>query len=171
MGFAAGALFLLSSAGNAQTLQAPGKALPMGQAPSKVLPHPQVPGKGLSAAYSDAGTTYAGPPGYYDASGGYGTAGGGYSGGGYAGGTAGYPDGTTSAGPATTRAASAGRGPDWVSGPAWASAASARAADRPRADVRGSRRKLPNIEGFGQLRVKERPTGVATLTIPTANRL
>ena len=34
MGFAAGTLFILSSAGNAQTLQAPGKALAMGQAPS-----------------------------------------------------------------------------------------------------------------------------------------
>jgi hypothetical protein len=79
MGFAAGALFILSSAGNAQTLQAPGKALAMGQAPSKVLPHPQGPGKGLPAAYSDAGSTYAGPTGYY--------------GGGYAGGTAGYPGG------------------------------------------------------------------------------
>jgi hypothetical protein len=71
MGFAAGALFILSSVGNAQTLQAPGKALPTGQAPSKVLPYPQVPGKGLSAAYSDAG----------------------YYGGGYAGGMAGYPGG------------------------------------------------------------------------------
>ena len=79
MGFAAGALFILSSAGHAQTLQAPGKALPMGQAPSKVLPHPQAPGKGLEAAYSDAGSTYADPSGYY--------------GGGYAGGTAGYPGG------------------------------------------------------------------------------
>ena len=77
MGFAAGTLFILSSAGNAQTLQAPGKALAMGQAPSKVLPQPQGPGKGLPAAYSDAGSTYAGPTGYY--------------GGGYAGGTAGYP--------------------------------------------------------------------------------
>ena len=93
MGFAAGALFILSSAGNAQTPQAPGKALPMGQAPSKVLPHPQGPGKGLPAAYGDAGSTYAGPTGSYDASGGYGTAGGGYYGGGYAGGTAGYPGG------------------------------------------------------------------------------
>ena len=41
------------------------------------------------------------------------------------------PAGTTSAGPATTRAASAGRGPGWGCGPAWASAASARGADRP----------------------------------------
>ena len=88
MGFAAGTLFILSSAGHAQTPQAPGKALPTGQAPSKVLPHPQVSGKGLPAGYSDAGST-----GYYDASGGYGTAGGGYYGGGYAGGTAGYPGG------------------------------------------------------------------------------
>ena len=37
----------------------------------------------------------------------------------------------TSAGPATTRAASAGRRPGWGCGPAWASAASARGADRP----------------------------------------
>ena len=88
MGFAAGTLFILSSAGHAQTPQAPGKALPTGQAPSKVLPHPQVSGKGLPSGYSDAGST-----GYYDASGGYGTAGGGYYGGGYAGGTAGYPGG------------------------------------------------------------------------------
>jgi hypothetical protein len=72
MGFAAGALFILSSAGNAQTPQATGKVLPMGQAPSKVLPQPQVPGKGLPAAYSDGGYYY---------------------GGGYAGGTAGYPAG------------------------------------------------------------------------------
>jgi hypothetical protein len=79
MGLAAGALFILSSTGNAQSLQAPGKALPMGQAPSKVLPQPQGPGKGLPAAYSDAGSTYAGPTGSY--------------GGGYAGGTAGYPGG------------------------------------------------------------------------------
>ena len=64
MGFAAGALFILSSAGNAQSLQAPGKALPMGQAPSKVLPHPQGPGKGLPAAYSDAGYTPGGTAGY-----------------------------------------------------------------------------------------------------------
>src|SRR4051812_21495138 len=55
MGFAAGALFILSSAGHAQTLQAPGKALPMGQAPSMALPQPQVPGKGFTAAYSEAG--------------------------------------------------------------------------------------------------------------------
>ena len=48
MGFAAGALFILSSAGHAQTPQAPGKALPTGQAPSKVLPHPQVSGQGAS---------------------------------------------------------------------------------------------------------------------------
>ena len=38
---------------------------------------------------------------------------------------------TTSAGPATTRAASGGRRPGWGCGPAWASAASARGADRP----------------------------------------
>ena len=79
MGLGAGALFILSSAGHAQTPQAPGKALPTGQAPSKVLPNPQVSGKGLPAAYGDAGSTYAGPTGYY--------------GGGYAGGSAGYPGG------------------------------------------------------------------------------
>ena len=118
MGFAAGALFLLSSAGNAQSLQAPGKAMPTGQAPSKVLPHPQGPGKGLPAAYGDAGYTYAGrlptaagTPAARPA----------------------IPAGTTSAGPAPTRAASAGRGPGWGCGPAWASAASARGADRPQA--------------------------------------
>jgi hypothetical protein len=77
MGFAAGALFILSSAGHAQTPQAPGKAWPTGQAPSKVLPQPQVPGKGVPAAYSGAGYTYGGPTGYY---------GGGYAGyGGYGG--------------------------------------------------------------------------------------
>ena len=72
MGSAAGALFILSSAGSAQTLQAPGKAPPMGQAPSKVLPQPQAPGKGFPAAYSGAGYPYAGPTGYYG--GGYGYA-------------------------------------------------------------------------------------------------
>ena len=46
MGFAAGALFLLSSTGNAQSLQAPGKAMPTAQAPSKVLPQPQGSGQG-----------------------------------------------------------------------------------------------------------------------------
>jgi hypothetical protein len=65
MGFAAGALFILSSTGNAQDLQAPAKALPMGQAPSKALPNPQVPGKGHPAAYNGAGYTNAGPAGYY----------------------------------------------------------------------------------------------------------
>ena len=117
MGFAAGALFLLSSTGNAQSLQAPGKAMPTGQAPSKVLPHPQGPGKGMPAAYGDAGyttrvpraTTAAGMPAARPA----------------------IPAGTTSAGPATTRAASAGRRPGWGCGPAWAPAASARGADRP----------------------------------------
>jgi len=79
MGFAAGALFLLSSTGNAQSLQAPGKAMPTAQAPSKVLPQPQAPGKGMPAAYGDAGYTHAGSTGYY--------------GGGYSGGTAGYPGG------------------------------------------------------------------------------
>ena len=79
MFFAAGALFVLSSTGNAQTPQAQGKVLPMGQAPSKVLPQPQAPGKGVPAAYSAAGSTYASPTGNY--------------GGGYAGGTAGYPGG------------------------------------------------------------------------------
>ena len=74
MGFAAGALFFLSSTGNAQSLQAPGKAMPTGQAPSKVLPQPQGPGKGMPAAYGDAGSM-------------------GYYGGGYSGGTAGYPGG------------------------------------------------------------------------------
>ena len=89
------------------------------------------------------GYNYAGPTGYYGAGGGYGMAGGGYYGGGYAGGTAtaspataspataSPAPGTTSAGPATTRAASAGRRPGWGCGPAWASAASARGADRP----------------------------------------
>ena len=152
------------------------------------------------------------------------------------------PAGTTSAGPATTRAASAGRRPGWGCGPAWASAASARGADRPqvlrspcggapawtygltrggvgggrlmgaaageeirtstgaagrhsggdpalrsgrtdrsgwwasvphracgrrrrttqRTDVGGGRPSLPKVEGLGQLRVKGRPTGVAT---------
>ena len=47
MGFAAGTLFILSSAGHAQTPQSPGKALPMGQAPSKVLPHPQGRARGF----------------------------------------------------------------------------------------------------------------------------
>src|SRR3954447_21400438 len=75
MGFAAGALFFLSSTGNAQSLQAPGKAMPMGQAPSKVLPQPQGPGKGMPASYGDAGAAYGGTTGYYDASGAYGTAG------------------------------------------------------------------------------------------------
>ena len=74
MGFAAGALFFLSSTGNSQSLQAPGKAMPTGQAPSKVLPQPQGPGKGMPAAYGNAGSM-------------------GYSGGGYSGGTAGYPGG------------------------------------------------------------------------------
>ena len=72
MGFAAGALFFLSSTGNAQSLQAPGKAMPTAQAPSKVLPQPQAPGKGMPAAYGSAG----------------------YYGGGYPGGTAGYPGGS-----------------------------------------------------------------------------
>ena len=79
MGFAAGALFLLSSTGNAQSLQAPGKAMPTAQAPSKVLPQPQAPGKGMPAAYGAAGYTPAGSTGYY--------------GGGYTGGTAGNPGG------------------------------------------------------------------------------
>ena len=79
MGFAAGALFFLSSTGNAQSLQAPGKLMPTAQAPSKVLPQPQVPGKGMPAAYGEAGYTPAGSMGYY--------------GGGYSGGTAGYPGG------------------------------------------------------------------------------
>src|SRR3954447_16382939 len=69
MGFAAGALFFLSSTGNAQSLQAPGKAMPTGQAPSKVLPQPQGPGKGMPAADGGAGSM------------------------GYSGGTAGYPGG------------------------------------------------------------------------------
>jgi hypothetical protein len=69
MGFAAGALFILSSAGQAQTPQAPGKALPTGQAPSKVLPQPQAPGKGVPAAYSDTGYYGGGYAGY---GGGYG---------------------------------------------------------------------------------------------------
>jgi hypothetical protein len=67
MGYAACALFILSSAGNAQTPQAAGKALPMGQAPSKVLPQPQAPGKGIPAAYGGAGYT-----GYYGGGYGYG---------------------------------------------------------------------------------------------------
>ena len=71
MGFAAGALFLLSSTSNAQSGQAPGKAMPTAQAPSKVLPQPQAPGKGMPAAYGSTG----------------------YYGGGYSGGTAGYPGG------------------------------------------------------------------------------
>ena len=71
MGLAAGALFFLSSTGNAQDLQAPGKVLPMGQAPSKALPNPQVPGKGYPAAYNGAGYTNAGPTGYYGGTAGY----------------------------------------------------------------------------------------------------
>ncbi len=46
-------------------------------------------------------------------------------------GTATASPATTSAGPATTRAASGGRRPGWGCGPAWASAASGRGADRP----------------------------------------
>jgi hypothetical protein len=68
MGLAAGALIFLSSTGNAQDLQAPGKALPMGQAPSKALPNPQVPGKGYPAANGSTGY-YGG--GYYGGSAGY----------------------------------------------------------------------------------------------------
>ena len=94
-----------------------------------------------TSCYSQSGCTYGSPTGYYSSGqGGYVT-GGGYYGGGYSGGTAGYPGGygqvrpartgTTSAGPATTRAASAGRRPGWGCGPAWASAASGRGADRP----------------------------------------
>ena len=71
MGFAAGTLFILSSAGHAQTPQAPGKALPTGQAPSKVLPYPQGPGKGLPAGYGDAGYSSAGPGGTAGYPGGY----------------------------------------------------------------------------------------------------
>ena len=71
MGLAAGALFLLSSTSNAQSGQAPAKAMPTAQAPSKVLPQPQAPDKGMPAAYGSAG--------YYN--------------GGYSGGTAGYPGG------------------------------------------------------------------------------
>src|SRR3954447_3571635 len=78
-GFAAGALFFLSSTGNAQSVQAPGKAMPTGQAPSKVLPQPQGPGKGMPAAYGNAGSM--------------GYSGGVYSGGVYSSGTAGYPGG------------------------------------------------------------------------------
>ena len=83
------------------------------------------------AAYS-----YASPTGYYGAGGGYTTAGGGYYGGGYPR-TAGYPGwlardgGYEYGGRATTRAASEGRRPGWGCGPAWASAASGRGADRP----------------------------------------
>jgi hypothetical protein len=83
MAFAAGALFILSSVGHAQTPQAAGKALPTGQAPSKVLPQPQAPGKGVPAAQSGAGYTYGGSTGYY---------GGGYPGG-YGYGQAGYNPG------------------------------------------------------------------------------
>ena len=67
MGFAAGALFLLASAADAQTPPVPGKS----------LPPPQGPGQAASGA---AGTTSAAPTGYY--------------GGGYPAGTAGYPAGT-----------------------------------------------------------------------------
>ena len=89
MGFAAGALFLLSSTGNAQSVQAPGKAMPTAQAPSKVLPQPQAPGKAMPTAQAPSkvlpqpqapgkGMPAAyGSTGYYD--------------GGYSGGTAGYP--------------------------------------------------------------------------------
>jgi hypothetical protein len=76
MGFAAGALFILSSLGNAQTLQATGQAGPTGQAwatgqaPSKVLPQPQVPGKGVPGAYGGAGY-YGGGYGGYGYGGGY----------------------------------------------------------------------------------------------------
>jgi hypothetical protein len=44
-------------------------------------------------AYGYAGSTYAGPTGYYGSGQGYGMPGGGYYQGGYAGGTAGYPAG------------------------------------------------------------------------------
>jgi hypothetical protein len=67
MRYAAGALFILSSAVHAQTPQAPGKVVPTGQVPSKVLPQPQVPGKGVPAAYGGAGYT-----GYYGGGYGYG---------------------------------------------------------------------------------------------------
>ena len=119
MGFAAGALFLLSSTGNAQsvqapakampTVQAPAKAMPTAQAPSKVLPQPQAPGKGMPAAYGSAG----------------------YYGGGYSGGTAGYPGGYDFGRP--------GYNPGGLGGPAsgigvrpgLGPAGSARGADRP----------------------------------------
>ena len=92
-----------------------------------------------------SGYTYASPAGCYTTGGGYSTAQGGYYGGGYAGGTAGYPGGYDFGRPGYNPGGLGGPRSGPGCGPAWASAASARGAERPQVlrSPRGTRRPGP----------------------------
>ena len=117
MGFAAGALFILSSAGNAQTPRPPARPCRRARHLQRSSRIRRVRARGFRLRTVTRGLPTRAPRATTAA--------------GMLAARPAIPAGTTSAGPATTRAASAGRGPGWGCGPAWASAASARGADRP----------------------------------------